>query len=60
MNDLGFACRQLLKNPGFIPVAVLSLAPGIGADTAVFSIVNAILLRSLLVPNPHDLRLVLP
>jgi len=56
MNDLKFACRQLLKNPGFTAVAVLSLALGIGACVAVFSIVNGVLLRSLPVPNPHELR----
>jgi hypothetical protein len=59
MNDLKFAFRQLLRNPGFTAVAVVSLALGIGAGTAVFSLVNAILLRSLPVPNPHELR-VLP
>ena len=56
MNDLHFAFRQLLKNPGFTAVAVLSLGLGIGAGTAVFSLVNGVLLRSLPVPNPHELR----
>jgi predicted permease len=56
MHDLKFAFRQLLKNPGFTAVAVLTLALGIGAATAVFSLVNAILLNSLPVPNPHELR----
>jgi predicted permease len=56
MNDLKFAFRQLLKNRGFTIVAVLSLSLGIGAGTAIFSLVNAILLRSLPVPNPHALR----
>ena len=58
MNDLKFAFRQLLKNPGFTAVAVLTLALGIGANTAIFSVINTLLLRSLPVKNPEELVLV--
>jgi len=47
MNDLKFAFRQLLKNPGFTAVAVLTLALGIGANTAIFSAIDTVLIRPL-------------
>jgi len=49
---------MLMRSPGFTAVAVLSLALGIGANTAIFSLINGILLKSLPVRNPHELRLI--
>src|SRR4026208_126603 len=55
MNDLRFAFRQLLKTPGFPAVTVLTLALGIGANTAIFSVVNGVLLRPLSFPEAERL-----
>jgi predicted permease len=55
MNDLRFATRQLLKNPGFTAIAVLTLALGIGASGAIFSLLDGVLFRPLPFPEPHRL-----
>ncbi|HMJ60612.1 MAG TPA: hypothetical protein VK493_02575, partial [Bryobacteraceae bacterium] len=58
LQDLRFAWRQLRRTPGFLAVAVASLTLGIGANTAIFSLLNACLIRNLPVRDPERLAIV--
>jgi predicted permease len=55
IQDLRVGLRQLRKSPGFTAVAILTIALGIGANTAIFTLVHAVMMKSLPVPNPGEL-----
>jgi len=55
MQDLRYPFRRMRQSPGFVAACVITLALGIGANTAIFTLVDAIMLKSLPVTNPKEL-----